>query len=148
MSWRFSICENFLIQQILCLGSSLSLGASVEFIIMGFQLQSTTSEWTRLSRYHYRITRRFHSTRYLNCHTWIKETGHSEITLLLKLNYDLQNSLLIVKREADNHTQVACATAPDPTQAGKSKRLPVSCSLGLSIDLCIIILLNHWITSY
>ena len=27
----------------------------------------------------------------------IKETGHSKITLLLQLNYGLQNSLLIVK---------------------------------------------------
>ena len=65
---------------------------------MGFQLQSTSSEWTRLSRYYYKITRRhIYSMRYLNCHTWIKETGHYKITLLLQLNYDLQNSLLILK---------------------------------------------------
>ena len=58
---------------------------------MGFQLQSTTSEWTRLSSYYYEITRRIYSTQYLNCHTWIEETGHSKITSLLQLNYGLQN---------------------------------------------------------
>ena len=28
------------------------------------------------------------------CHTWIKDAGHSKITLLLQLKYGLQNSFI------------------------------------------------------
>ena len=42
---------------------------------------------------YYGVTRHIYSARYLNCHTWTKETGHSTNDLLLQLNYGLQNSL-------------------------------------------------------
>ena len=44
---------------------------------------------------YYGVTRPIYSTCYLNCHTWIEETGHSIITLLLQLNYGLHNSYKI-----------------------------------------------------
>ena len=55
------------------------------------------------------ITRRIYTTRYLNCHTWIKDTGRSKIIVLLQLNYGLQNSLLIVK-----HPESGCPRGGEP----------------------------------
>ena len=63
---------------------------------------------TTLKRY-YGVTRHISITRYLDCHTWIKETGHSKITLLLQLNDGLQNSLLIVK-----HPERGCPRGGQP----------------------------------
>ena len=47
---------------------------------MGFELVNTTPEYTRLERY-YGTTGHIYTARYLDCHSWIKETGHSKMTL-------------------------------------------------------------------
>ena len=63
----------------------------------------------------------------MKCRTWIKETGHSKITLLLQLNYVLQNSSLIVK-----HAEVGCPRGGQPHTGcmrygprSNTKRLPI-----------------------
>ena len=85
------------------------------------------------------------------CYIQIIETGHSKITLLLQLNYSLQNLLIVVKHPEDNHTQVvARMMGPEQHKAVRSKSASL---LTLKPYICISFVicynfLNLWISSY
>ena len=54
---------------------------------------------------------------------WIQETGHSKITLLLQLDYSLQNSLIIVKHPEGGCPRSGCSL-------GQGSLVRTSLSLG------------------
>ena len=69
--------------------------------------------------------RSYNATR--SCHTRIVETGHSKCTLLLQLNYGLENSLINRSVGPSYWCLVdTYITAPDLTQASQPKRSPAS----------------------